>query len=94
MIVYDFNIICIAINEPEADAPLIIDGYGVLAFPGTLQFMESVARWNPQVVKACCDIKILQPSHCTYDDVRRKPSRLAGKIQLLRVLVDERLDHG
>src|SRR5207253_2386229 len=51
VIVDDFDIRCVGILPPKADAPLIVDADTVLAVPGSAQRLEPVAGRNHQVLE-------------------------------------------
>jgi len=55
--------------------------------------MKTVARRNLQVIKTGGMIDILQASNSPFQQVRLKPSGLAGGVKLLCVLVRKGLDH-
>jgi hypothetical protein len=60
MIVGYLNVIGIAIDEAEADAPLIINGYGVLAFSRSSQGMKTIAGRHPEIFQSGRKMDILQ----------------------------------
>jgi len=93
MVVGQFHIVSITVDEPKADAPLIVDSNGMLSLPLLLEFMKAVARRNLQVAQVGREVKVFELARRTPRDIRRKPSRLASCIQLLRLAVRERLDH-
>jgi hypothetical protein len=51
VIVCHFNIVGIALHEPEADAPLVVDGDRMLSFSVSAEFVEPIARRNPKVIQ-------------------------------------------
>ncbi len=55
--------------------------------------MNSVARRNLQVLKACCQVEILQLSQRPFPDRRRQPLRLPCFVQFFRVPVGKRFYH-
>ena len=93
MVVCQFHVVSIAVDEPKADAPLVVDGNGVLSLPVPRKFMKPVAWRNIQVVQARRQVKVLKLARRPPCDLRRKTSRLASCIQVLRMPVRERLDH-
>jgi hypothetical protein len=46
VVVTNFNLVGIAINELEANPPLIIDGNGVLAFPISAKRVQTIPAGN------------------------------------------------
>lgn len=51
MIIHDLNIVCITLRPGKADPPLIIDTNTVLSPPITLQCLEPISRWDPQITE-------------------------------------------
>ena len=51
MVVADLDVKGVAILEPKADPPLIVDRYRVLTFAVTLQSVQAVAPWRLQVIE-------------------------------------------
>jgi hypothetical protein len=49
MVITDFDIVCIAVDKPEAYAPLIIDGDGMLAFSVASESVKPIAGRDLQV---------------------------------------------
>jgi len=43
VVIREFHIVGIAIDEPETNAPLIINGDGMLSLPVPLQFVKPIA---------------------------------------------------
>ena len=93
MVVRNLDVVGIPVDEPETDAPLVVDGDGMLSFPVSLKFVESVAGRNLQVLEARRQVDVLQLSRRPLGDLLWKPFRLTRRVQLLRVPVRERLDH-
>jgi hypothetical protein len=62
VIIRDFDIVRIAGNEPEADAPLVVDGNRVLSFSVSPELVESISRRNPKVIQACRQVDVLDLS--------------------------------
>jgi hypothetical protein len=63
MIICDFNVICVAIDERKADSPLIIYGNRVLPRTFTFQGVETIAWRDLQVTKTCGKIDVFQAAH-------------------------------
>jgi hypothetical protein len=49
VIVRHFDIVGIAVGEPEADPPLVVDGDGVLSLAVCAEPVKPVARRNPEI---------------------------------------------
>jgi len=93
MVIGYFDIIGIAIAKSEADAPLIVNGNGVLSMAIIFQLVQPVARRHLQVVQAHGIIKKFQPSYGTGQQFRGQSPRFSFGEQLLRVLVGETFYH-
>ena len=93
MVISDFDVKGIAIDKPEADAPLVVDRDGVLSFPVTAKGVETIPWRGLQIVEASCQIHVLELPNGSPDNLRRKPSALAVRVQHLRLPVGEGSDH-
>jgi len=93
MIIAKLDIVGIAINEPKADAPLIIYRNRMLPFAILRKGMHAIPRRNTKVFDPRSQINILKLATCPLDDVHRNPFRPASSIQFLRTPVSKRLDH-
>lgn len=86
MVVDNFHIFSSGSCPSEADAPLVVDAYGML--PGTipLQSLQVVSGWRPKVVQLDCIINRSEPPFSTGDQIRRKSLRgLASRYLLDRL---------
>ncbi|MGB5695592.1 MAG: hypothetical protein WBM46_08075 [Polyangiales bacterium] len=63
--------------EAKTDPPLLVDEYGVLTLSVSVQGMQTVAGGNSEIIESLCEVNIIKPSYCPWDDVRRQPSGLA-----------------
>ena len=93
VVVCQFHVVSIAVDEPKADAPLIANRNRMLSLPLPCKLMKPVAGRNLQVAQVRREVKIFELARRPLRDLGRKPSRLASCIQLLRMAVGERLDH-
>ena len=84
VIVRDLDIVGITIDEPEANAPLIIDMDRVLSLPVSPELMEPIAARNLKIVYSRCQAHVLKLSPRPPSDVRRKLFRPPGVVKLLR----------
>jgi len=75
MIICDFYIVRMAVNKPEADAPLIVHRYRILARPVAIEFMESISGRRIQIVQNRCKINVLQFTNGAPYNFCRYPSR-------------------
>jgi hypothetical protein len=93
MVVRNLDVVGIRVDEPETDAPLVVDGDRMLSLPVSLKFVESVAGRDLQVLEARSQAHVLQLARRPLGNLLWKPFRLARRVQLLCVPVRERLDH-
>lgn len=93
MVVAEFNLVCVALLEPEADPPLVIDGDGVLTGTIPLEGVQTIAGRDTKVLQLGSGVERLQLSQRPAGDVRRHPSIPAGAEERLGRAVGERLDH-
>jgi hypothetical protein len=70
MVINDLDIVGIAIPKTEADTPLVIDRDRVLALSISLQDMQTVARRNPEIIKATRIIDVFEPPESPCQQVR------------------------
>jgi hypothetical protein len=52
VIVRYFNVVRVPVTPSKANAPLIVDPNAVLASSISLELLESVPRWHPQVLQS------------------------------------------
>lgn len=91
MIVGNFNIKSVAVEPPEADAPLVVDGDGILPFPVTLQPMEPVTWGHLEIVQPRRQVDVLQFAPGSPHDVSRQSVRFTRREKVASVLVGESL---
>jgi len=94
VVVTELDLIGIAVFKAEADAPLVIYRDRVLSATIAFERMQPIAGRDLQVVDPSGGIDLLQLAHSSCDHVRRHAFRFAGQVQLLRLRIGERLDHG
>ena len=75
MVVANFDVVGVAIDESKTHAPLVVHGNGVLAFAFVLKRVQSVARWHLQVVEVRRQVNVLKfadssPSHIGWEAKR------------------------
>ena len=93
MIIRNFDIVSITGNEPEAYAPLVVDGDRVLSFSISSELVESISRGNPKVIQARCQVNVLELSPRTPQYIWRQLLGPTGLEQFLRVPICKALDH-
>lgn len=64
MIIYDFNIVCIAGLPFKTNAPLIINTNTVLTLPAAFKRFQLIARWLPEVLEITGTVQIDKLSSC------------------------------
>ena len=89
MIIHDFDVVRTIRLPPEADPELIVDPDAELPCSDALQGFQSIARWNPQVLKLRGPIQYRQLSHGGRFDVHEPFDAFPGK-QISRVVTLER----
>jgi hypothetical protein len=93
VVVGDLDIVGVAVGEMKADSPRVVDGNRILPCPLSLERVKPVAWRDLEIIKPSRQVDVLQLPSCSLDHIRRKPSRLASRVQPLRVPIRERLDH-
>ena len=93
MIICYLNVKCVAINEPETDAPLVVDGDGILPFSLPLEGVQSITGRGPQVIEPGGEMDIFQATNRSSDQVWRQAFRFAFCEHLLGIAIRERSDH-
>ena len=94
MIIADFDIERIAVNEPKTDTPLVIDRNGVLAFAVVLECMQPIPRRHPEIVKPGRQIHVFQFPDSRSCNFGWKAFGLPIQEQVASAAIGERLDHG
>jgi len=67
----------VASLEAKTDPPLLVDEYGVLTLSVSVQSMQPVAGGDSEIIEPLCEVNIIKPSYCPWDDVRRQPPGFA-----------------
>ena len=49
MIVYDLNVVGIAISPSEANTPLVVDSNAILAGPIAPEFLQAIGWWHAKI---------------------------------------------
>jgi hypothetical protein len=93
MVVYDLHVVGIALSEVKADAPLVVYRDRVLSPAITVQSVQPIAGRNSQIIEVTCQVDVFQPTQGSANQIRWKPSALAGAIQVSRMVIRECLDH-
>ena len=93
MVVADLDVMRIAVDKPEADAPLSVHRDRVLPLSVVLERMQAIARWHLQVIQAGRQVDVFQLADGTPGDVGRKALGCPRREQVPGLPVRERLDH-
>jgi hypothetical protein len=91
VVVANFDIIDVAIDKSETDAPLIVDRNRVLPDAVPIESVKSIPGRNPQVLQSYRQIQIFKLANCPFGYVRGKQFRFPCDIQISGALVCERL---
>jgi len=82
MIVANLDLERIAVHEPKADAPLVVDTNGVLPSPVALERVQPIAWRNPEVVETRRQVHVLQLAGCSRRHVHGKTLCKPGKEEI------------
>ena len=93
VIVRDLDIVGVAINEAEADAPLIVDRDRVLPAAISLERVESVAWGNAEIAQLLSQINVLEATYGSACQIGREPCAVPCHVQVSRVTITESLDY-
>ena len=93
MVISYFDIICIAINESEAYAPLGVNRYCMLSASVVLQKVKVVTRWRFKIVDTRCKINIFESAYSSSEKIRFKPSRFPRFKKILCMFIRKGLYH-
>lgn len=73
VVVHDFDFRCAGLGPAEANPPLIIDANAVLAGSISTKRLETIARWNPKVLKKTGNLQLPQLAPSYGLDVHEAP---------------------
>jgi hypothetical protein len=93
VVVTNFNVIRIAIDEAKADSPLIVDRNRVLTFSVIFERVQPVPRRHLKIVDRRRKVYVLQLARGAGRNVGRKAFGRSGEKEIARTPVRERLDH-
>lgn len=93
MVVAELDVMRVAVGEPEADPPLIIDRNGMLARTISLQRVQPVPWWYTQIRELRGDVHGFKLPKDSPSDVRRQSLGLSGAEEFLGLAIGEGLDH-
>src|SRR3989339_236800 len=93
MVIGYFDIICIAINESEAYAPLVVNRYRMLSASVVLQSVKAVTWWRFKIVNTRCKVNIFESAYSSSEKIRFKPSRFPRYKKILCMFIRKGLYH-
>jgi len=93
MVVGNLYRIGVPIVPLEAYPPLIIDPNAVLAPAATLEFLQSVPGWEPQVPQCVRGVQHKKPSQRSPVNLIRQPPGSLTPEETLRLGISKPLDH-
>jgi len=93
MVVGHLDVVGVAVDEAEANPPLVVDCDRVLSLSVGAEFVEPVARRNPEIVEAIRQVDVLELSPGSPENLRRQSPRPTRREKGLRVPIREGLDH-
>ena len=93
MVVYDLDIVRIAIRPSEANPPLIVDPNAVLAGTIAFELLQPVPRWNAKVIEGFGSIDHSQLAEHGALHIGRIAADALAPEESLRVPVAKAPDH-
>lgn len=93
MIVNDCHIERIAVGEPEADSPLLVDADAPLALAVALERLQPVGWRKSQIVYARCRMKLRQTHDRAIADFGRQAPGSATRKKSFSLGICKGLDH-
>jgi hypothetical protein len=94
VIVTELHLEGVAVNEPKAEAPLVVHGDRVLALAITAEGVQSIPSRDAQVVQPLRSIEQVKLVRRPMNEVGWDPPRNAFAEQGFGPFVGEALDHG
>ena len=73
MVIYNLDLVGIAILPHKANPPLIVNPNTVLALPVTMQLLQSIGRWEHQVLQIFGRMQYCQSAVASFLNIFRKP---------------------
>ena len=93
MVVSDLDVIGISVNEPKADAPLVIDPDAVLTGAISFQRFEPISWRHPEIIQRLGGSHLTQLTQRHHVDPRIERRRALTTPQTLGFFAPERSDH-
>ena len=93
MVVDDLDIVCVSGSPAETDPPLLVDSDAVLAGATSFEFLEAVARRDPEVVEDARSIEHAELSESGPLNVGAQLPYREALEEAFGVAATETLDH-
>jgi hypothetical protein len=94
VVVAELDVVCIAVFEPEADAPLVVDRDGVLPRAIAFESVKPIAGRNLEVRDLVRDMDSFKLAQGAARDVGGHLGGLPSAEELFSPPISEGLDHG
>lgn len=93
MIVDDLDVVGVAVDPAEADAPLVVDADAVLAGPVAAELLEAIARRDAQVLEVHGTVDQAELPEHDAAEVGRESADGFARPETLGVAVSEAPNH-
>gem|GEM_PF-2359002 len=93
MVICNFNIIRIAINETEAYAPLVVYRYCMLSVSVVIQRVKAVTRRGFKIINTRCKVNIFESAYSSSEKIRFKLSRFPSFKKIFCMFIGKGLYH-
>jgi hypothetical protein len=93
VIVDNFDVIGVAVSPRKTDSPLIVDSDAVLAATVPAQFLQPVARRDPEILEPNGSVHVAQLTQHDAPQVRRIPTDRFALPQALGIAVRKASNH-
>ena len=93
MIIHDLNVEGVAVLPAKADPPLIIDVNAMLAGPTAFELLQTVARWNAEILELLGSIDEPQLAEHGPVQLGREPAHALALKETLGIPIGEALNH-
>jgi hypothetical protein len=93
MVIYDFYVLDAVICPNKTDAVFVIDPDGVLAPAVTPEWLQPVARRNPEIIQLSCHVELLEFSQSYLLNVGGQVGRFVTSMDFFGGFTSKREDH-
>ena len=84
----------VPVNETETNAPLVVDGNGILPLPVVFERVQTIPWRDAKIVQARREVHVFQLAGGAHHNIRGKTLRRAKEKEFVLASVRERLDQG